>query len=109
MNWVLTELAKEETKTSFGSNPSVIVEEILCTEDVCRATLLREGGESLMFEDFVGYPPFTTDGFTVNQPDGRVLLYFTQPGVTIDEIRGDALEDIAMELNNMINRMAVMY
>ncbi|WP_133513012.1 hypothetical protein [Candidatus Thiosymbion oneisti] len=95
----LTKVAKEEAKVSFGPTSSVLLEEMRCTEDICRATLTREDSTRPAIEDFLGRPPFTTDGFTINEPDGRTVLYFSQPGVTLDEIRSEALESARFNAN----------
>lgn len=95
----LTEAVKEEAKKSFGPTSSVLLEDMRCTADICRATLTREDGTQPAIEDFLGHHPFTADGFTVNGPDGRIVLYFSQPGVSLDEIRSEASESARFNEN----------
>jgi hypothetical protein len=33
---------------------------------------------------------FMGSGFTVDEPDGSVKIYFTQPGQSLDELRNQA-------------------
>jgi len=44
-------------------------------------------GNDIAAEDMFGQPPFVTEGFTLEEPDGRVLFYFSQPGESIVDLR----------------------
>jgi hypothetical protein len=47
----------------------------------------------------IGASPFIESGFTLNEPDGGVRVYFTQPGQSLGELRSEARES-----GNVTNR-----
>lgn len=77
---------------SLEKVPGVQLNDMQCTDGFCRATFASEDGESPAIGDLFGEPPFESEGFTVNQPDGRVVLYFTRAGESLDELRIEAEE-----------------
>jgi hypothetical protein len=60
-----------------------------CDEKFCRAIFTKTNGKEPDIQALYGEPPFLTEGFTLNDADGRISLYFTQPGVTLAELRGE--------------------
>ena len=60
-----------------------------CGDSFCRATFTHLGGEVPDIGVLFGEPPFVTEGFTVERPDGRVMLYFTQPGESLEQFRDE--------------------
>lgn len=58
-----------------------------CEQRFCCATFFAEHGEAPRVEELFGEPPFMTEMFTIPGANGRVLVYFTQPGVTLEDIR----------------------
>jgi hypothetical protein len=85
-----TELAIEQAGKSVAKLPGVKLEDMQCGERFCRATFAHENGEPPAIQDLFGEPPFVTDGFTINEADGRVSLYFARPGESLEEFRSEA-------------------
>ncbi|MGH8605946.1 MAG: hypothetical protein ACREX9_00520 [Gammaproteobacteria bacterium] len=85
-----TELAMEQAGKSVAKVPGVKVEDMQCGERFCRATFAHENGEPSAIQDLFGEPPFVTDGFTINEADHRVSLYFSRPGESLEELRNEA-------------------
>lgn len=88
----LSALANEQALLTVADLSSVNLDELSCGEKVCRAILTHEPGEREAVHDLFGKPPFDNEGFTVEEEDGRVLVYFTQPGVTMKELRVELLQ-----------------
>jgi hypothetical protein len=65
-----------------------------CGESFCRATFAHENGEQPDIQGLFGEPPFVNEGFTIHEPDGRVTLYFTRPGESLEKLRSEAREAI---------------
>lgn len=86
----LTAQATEQAATSLGKMPDINLENMQCNDRLCRATFANSNGKKTDIQRIFGEPPFLTEGFTVNEVDGRVSLYFTQPGVTMSELREEA-------------------
>src|ERR687895_483831 len=85
-----TELAIEQAGKSVAKLPGVKLEDMQCGERFCRAMFAHENGEPPAIQDLFGEPPFVTDGFTINEADGRVSLYFARPGESLEELRSEA-------------------
>ncbi len=87
-----TELAIEQAGKSVAKVPGVKLEDMQCGERFCRATFAHENGEPPAIQDLFGQPPFVADGFTINEADGRVSLYFARPGESLEALRSEARE-----------------
>lgn len=87
-----TELATEQAAMSLAKVPSVNLDDMQCSERFCRATFAHENGEQPVIGDLFGEPPFVNEGFTIHEPDGRVSLYFAQPGESLEGLRSEARE-----------------
>lgn len=86
-----TDVATAEAGTSIAKLPGVRLEDMQCGERFCRATLAQEDGKPSAISELFGEPPFSAaDGFTIDQPDGRVQLYFARPGESLDKLRKEA-------------------
>lgn len=85
----LTAQATEQAAMSLAKTPGVNLEAMQCDPRFCRATFASKTGRAPNVGDLFGEPPFITEGFTVNEADGRVSVYFTQPGVTLADVRGE--------------------
>ena len=70
--------------------PGVQLDDVSCGDRFCRATFSHVNGQQPELDELFGEPPFVNEGFTVIQPDGRVRLYFNQPGQSLAELRGEA-------------------
>lgn len=85
-----TEQAREQAGKSLAKLPGVNLDDLQCGKGFCRATFTQENGELPELQELFGEPPFQTEGFTVNEADGRVSLYFARPGESLEEFRGAA-------------------
>lgn len=90
VNRASTELAMEQAEKSLEKIPGVFLDDMSCGEAFCRASFSSNNGEHPAIQDLFGVPPFANEGFTINEPDGRVTLYSTQPGVSLEDLRGEA-------------------
>ena len=70
--------------------PGVNLVGMQCGDGFCRATLAQADGERPDVSSLIGMPPFSTEGFTMDTGDGRLLVYFTESGVTLDDLRNRA-------------------
>ena len=82
-----TNMAWEKTHQVLESMPGVLLDDMQCGTNICRATFARVDGEAPDISNIWGKPPFMSEGFTIPQKDGSVLLYFTEEGSSIDEFR----------------------
>jgi hypothetical protein len=71
--------------------PDLRVDNVGCGERFCRASFSQPNGERPAVHDLFGAPPFTGEGFTVEEPDGRIAIYFGRNGATIRDFRSEAL------------------
>ena len=76
----VTNQAIEQTAQSLSRLPGTYLEDMQCGERFCRATFGNEKGEQPDIQNLFGDPPFVNEGFTVNEANGRVSLYFTRLG-----------------------------
>lgn len=84
-----TALAIAQVDKSIAKLPGVNLEDMQCSERLCRATFANEKGEPPAIEALFGQPPFVTEGFAINGADGRVSVYFTRPGTSLNELRNE--------------------
>jgi hypothetical protein len=87
-----SESIANQMKTSLAEMPGVTLTDMRCGGRFCRASLVSEDGTQPNISQLVGGSPFIGSGFTVAEPDGRVKVYFTQPGQSLTELRSEALE-----------------
>lgn len=86
----LTAQATEQAAMSIRKLSNINLDDMQCDERFCRATFTKTNGKEPDIQALYGEPPFLTEGFTLYEADGRISLYFTQPGVTLAELRGEA-------------------
>ncbi len=72
--------------------PGINLADMQCGERFCRATLILETGKRLNISEMIGASQFIGSGFTINEPNGSVKVYFTQPGQSLSELRSEAQE-----------------
>lgn len=89
-DWDQTTQASEQATSSLEKLPGVTLENMQCGDRFCRATLAHEDGKQPDIGDLIGEPPFVNDGFTINEPDGRVSVYFAGNGISLEDLRNDA-------------------
>ncbi|MFW2373104.1 MAG: hypothetical protein ACN4GM_08275 [Gammaproteobacteria bacterium] len=89
-DWNLTTQAKEQAVNSLEELPGITLENMQCGDRFCRATLAHESGKQPEIGNLIGKPPFVNDGFTINEPDGRVSIYFAGNGISLNDLRSDA-------------------
>lgn len=86
----MTAQATEQAVISTGKTPGINLEDMQCDQRFCRAAFTNTNGRVPDVQPLLGEPPFVTEGFTIIEPDGRVVLYFTQPGVSLAALRNEA-------------------
>ncbi len=99
VNWGATDSAINQAATSLEQAPGLILEDMKCSEAFCRATLASETGERPTLQDLYGRPPFVNEGFTIDEPDGRVTVYFTPPEVSLEDLRAEARQVAEFDLS----------
>lgn len=91
-----TRLTMEQMETSLADVPGINLADMQCGESFCRASFVPENGKPPNISQLIGASPFIDSGFTINEPDGRVRVYFTQPGQSLSELRSEAQEQRAL-------------
>jgi len=87
-----TRLTMEQMETSLAEMPGINLADMQCGARFCRASFVPENGKPPNISQLIGASPFIDSGFTITEPDGRVRVYFTQPGQSLSELRGEAQE-----------------
>lgn len=67
------------------------VEKVSCGERFCRASFYQDNGERPVVRDIYGAPPITGEGFTIQEADGRLGVYFARNGQHVSDFRDEAL------------------
>src|SRR5262245_44175353 len=89
-----TQSTREEMATSLAAVPGNSLADLQCGQQFCRALFTPDKGKALDAAQFVGASPFIDSAFTINEPDGSVRVYFTQPGQSVSELRREARESV---------------
>jgi hypothetical protein len=87
-----TRLTIEQMETSLAEVPGLNLADMQCGARFCRASFASDNGKPPKITKLIGASPFIESGFTINEPDGRVRVYFTQPGQSLSELRSEAQE-----------------
>ena len=86
-----TQWAKAQALDSLANAPGVALDDMRCGDGFCRAAFSpMEQGKTAEISGLFGHPPFVNEGFSVLQNDGRVLLYFSEEGVSMEDLRSQA-------------------
>ncbi|MGH7158386.1 MAG: hypothetical protein ACREGD_04970 [Candidatus Saccharimonadales bacterium] len=85
-----TAVATDQVAGSVAKVPGVNLEYMQCSERFCRGTFAHEHGEKLKIDGLLGELPSGTEGFTINEADNRLSVYFTRAGASMDEFRDEA-------------------
>lgn len=93
------EHATYEITESLNNLPDVYLDDIRCGQGICRATFSHTNGERPEVFDLIGRPPFTNEVSTIDGDDGRVLVYFTEVGMSLEDFRAEALKMAELGLN----------
>jgi hypothetical protein len=89
-----TRLTMEEMATSLAEVPGLNLADMQCGGRFCRASFVSENGKPPNMREFFGASPFIDSGFTINEPDGSVRVYFTQQGQSLSDLRSEAQESV---------------
>jgi hypothetical protein len=89
-----TRLTLEQMETSLAEVSGINLADLQCGERFCRASVVSDNGEPPNIAQLIGASPFIESGFTLNEPEGGVRVYFTQPGQSLGELRREARERI---------------
>ncbi len=85
-----TQAVMDQAEKSLVSVPDITLADMKCEDRFCRATLVPENGKPLNISQVLDAFEFMDSGTTINEPDGSVKIYFTQPGQSLDELRNEA-------------------
>lgn len=85
-----------QTQALMTQLPGVTLNNMQCGSGYCRAAFARIDGETPKLDSLWGQPPFINQIVEVPQDDGSVLLYFTEAGVSMDDIRAEAETELAL-------------
>jgi hypothetical protein len=88
---VFTAQARTQVLKNLEQIPGVKLDAVDCTSRFCRATFAQQDGKPPVIRELFGLPPVTSEGFTLEGADGRVALYFTRAGESLQGLRGEAL------------------
>lgn len=95
-----TKSITEQMATSLAEVPGINLADIQCGERFCRASFVSNNGKAPNITQLIGASPFIDSGFTINEPDGRVRVYFTQPGQSLSELRSEAQESALSDVQS---------
>jgi hypothetical protein len=87
-NWVGQTTAQLEE--ALKGAPNVDLDEVECGNRFCRVTFSRQDAAPPDLRTLFGTPPFVTEGFTIDTPDGGVMMYFVRAGESLDGLRNEA-------------------
>jgi hypothetical protein len=94
-----TRLTMEEMATSLAEVPGINLADLQCGARFCRASFVSDNGKPPNIAQLLGASPFIDSGFTINEPDGGVRVYFTQPGQSLSELRSEARESALRDIH----------
>ena len=94
----VTRLIMEQMKTNLAEAPGLNLADLQCGARFCRASFVHENGKPPNISQLIGASPFIDSGFTINEPDGRVRVYFTQPGQSLSELRSEAHKSVLEDM-----------
>ena len=80
----------EQMGASLAQVSGIILTDMQCGDRFCRAGFASDNGGRPDISQLMGASPFIDSGFTLNEPDGRVRVYFTQQGQSLSELRSEA-------------------
>ena len=82
-----TNTARHQVEQSLEYLPGALLDDIQCNAEFCRATFSKNGSIMPDVTDLMGYPPFLNEGFTMENADGTVELYFAEIGASMGDIK----------------------
>jgi hypothetical protein len=85
-----TQAVMDQAETSLATVPGINLADMQCSNRFCRATLIPETGKQLTISQLIGASPFMGAGTTIQEPDGRVRVYFVQPGQSLRALQSEA-------------------
>jgi hypothetical protein len=94
-----TRLTMEQMETSLAEAPGLNLADMQCGVRFCRASFASDNGKPPRITKLIGASPFIESGFTINEPDGAVKVYFTQPGQSLSDLRSEAQESILGDMH----------
>jgi len=88
----LTASIKAETLVNLKNAPGVDLDGIRCASSICRAKFVTADGKKPNIDEMWGTPPLMKEGFTVEQDDGSLVLYFSEGDASLEEV-SNSLQD----------------
>jgi len=89
-----TDLTTAAIEQGLVHSPEIKLEELDCNRRVCRAMFSQDDGQRPDASKLFGLMPNTQEGFTIEEPDGRVKVYFTRAGESLANLRTEAVASI---------------
>ena len=88
-----TDIAIGQTQEILAEMPGVNLDDMKCGVGFCRAVFSHENGERPEIRGIFGRPPFMNDSTSIYEPDGSISLYFTEPGVSLGDLKLEVLAE----------------
>ncbi len=85
-----TRLVEEGLQKLAAHNPNLTIDDTLCSERVCRASISAVNGEMPSVASLLGNSTLASAGFTIGAADGVMEVYFTPPGESFEGLRDEA-------------------
>lgn len=90
-----TNQAQSLIQASLDRIQGIELKELSCGSRFGRALLVAEDGNPPEIRELFGAAPFDGEGFTIENANGSITVYFAPPGVTLRELRDEALAETA--------------
>ena len=88
-----TDIATGQTQDILTDIPGVNLNDMKCGLGFCHAVFSHESGKRPEIRGIFGRPPFLNEATSIYEADGSVSLYFTEPGVSLEDLRLDVLAE----------------
>lgn len=85
-----TSAATEQAESSIRQTDGLNLAGLQCGDRFCKASIASTNGGKPDASQLFGLPPFLSDGFTVEEQDGTVSIYYTQSGGSLSDLRVEA-------------------
>jgi hypothetical protein len=94
-----TKSITEQMAASLAEVPGIQLTDMQCGGRFCRASFGSNNGKTPNVAQLIGASSFIESGFTIHEPDGRVKVYFTQPGgESLSDLRNEAQESALKDM-----------
>jgi hypothetical protein len=92
----VTQTIMAQAEKSLVNVADTNLDDLRCNDRYCRASFTPETGKQVDVSQVIdATSQFMSSGFTLNEPDGSVKLYFTQSGQSLEELRNEAQKTVS--------------